>query len=116
MFVRKHDTVVIINGEDSTRHKNTVHRVLRVIPEKNQVVVEGVNQVVKHVKPSRRHRKGGRLVKEMPFDASRVMIYCPSCQKGVRLGRRQTPDGGKERYCKKCGNSLGALAKPKRKT
>ncbi len=115
MFVRKNDTVVILNGEDSTRRKTTVHRVLRVIPDKNQVVVEGVNQVVKHIKPSRRNPKGGRLTKEMPFDASRVMIYCPTCQKGVRTGRRQTADGGKERYCKKCNGALGALAKPRKK-
>ncbi|HMP05676.1 MAG TPA: 50S ribosomal protein L24 [Gemmatales bacterium] len=115
MFVRKNDTVVIRCGEDSTRGKTTVHRVLRVIPDTNQVVVEGVNQVVKHIKPNRRNPKGGRLTKEMPFDASRVMLYCPACQKGVRVGRRQTADGGKERYCKKCGNAMGALARPKKK-
>lgn len=115
MFVRKNDTVVVLSGDDSTRGTAKVHRVLRVIPEKNQVVVEGVNQVVKHVRPSRRHPKGGRLTKEMPFDASRVMLYCPSCQRGVRVGRRFNADGSKERYCKKCGNGLGMLTKPKKK-
>jgi large subunit ribosomal protein L24 len=49
----------------------------------------------------------------MPIDASNVLLYCPTCRRGVRLGRRYTADGAKERYCKKCGNGLGMLSKPR---
>ena len=50
---------------------------LRVLPDKNKVVVEGVNRVYKHMKPNRRNPQGGRLSKEMPIDASNVLLYCP---------------------------------------
>ena len=109
MRIRKDDNVVVITGEDSTRGTATVHRVLRVLPEKGKVVVEGVNRVTKHVKPNRRNRQGGRLSKEMPINVSNVMLYCPGCKGGVRVGARLTPDGAKERYCKKCQASLGVL-------
>ncbi len=53
--------------------------------------------------------QGGRLSKEMPVDVSNVLLICPACRRGVRVGRRYTAEGRKERYCKKCGGSLGVL-------
>ena len=53
---------------------------LRVLPEKNKIVVEGVNRVYKHLKPSAKNQQGGRLSKEMPIDVSNVMLYCPTLQ------------------------------------
>ena len=111
MHVRKGDDVVVIAGDDAP----TRSRVLRVLPEKGKVVVEGVNRVFKHLRPSRRNPQGGRLSKEMPIDASNVMLFCPQCKRGVRIGRRGAADGSKERYCKKCGGGLGVLRKPKAK-
>ena len=49
----------------------------------------------------------------MAIDVSNVQLYCSTCRRGVRIGRRYADDGHKERYCKKCGNSLGALSKPR---
>jgi len=109
MSIKKDDLVVIVTGDDA--EKGRAHRVLRVIPEAGKIVVEGVNRVYKHLKPNRRNQQGGRLSKEMPIDVSNVMIYCPACKRGVRMGRRYAADGRKERYCKKCGGSLGALSK-----
>ena len=63
-----------------------IAKVLRVFPERNKLVVEGVNRVFKHLKPSAKNQQGGRLSKEMPIDASNVMLYCPSCSRGVRVG------------------------------
>jgi large subunit ribosomal protein L24 len=91
----------------------TTRPVLRVLPDKNNVVVEGVNKVYKHVRPSRRNPQGGRLSKEMPVDVSNVQIVCPSCRRGVRVGKRYTAEGRKERFCKKCGGQLGYLSKPR---
>jgi large subunit ribosomal protein L24 len=113
MFVRKDDMVVVTTGDDAEPTRS--RRVLRVLPDVNKIVVEGVNRVYKHVKPSRRNPQGGRLSKEMPIDASNVQLYCPTCRHGVRIGKRYAADGHKERYCKKCKNSLGALSKPRPK-
>jgi large subunit ribosomal protein L24 len=115
MHVRKDDIVEVITGDDagSTGHPNT-GRVLRVLPYENKVVVEGINRVYKHLKPNRQNSQGGRLSKEMPISASNVLLYCSTCRRGVRIGKRYGADGRKERFCKKCGNSLGALAKPRK--
>ena len=80
---------------------------LRVLPARNKIVVEGVNRVYKHLRPSQKNPQGGRLSKEMPIDVSNVMLYCSKCNRGVRFGRRFTDDGQKQRYCKSCGASLG---------
>ena len=62
-------------------------------PTKDKVVVEGINRVYKHVKPNRRNPQGGRLSKEMPIDVSNVLLFCPTCRRGVRIGRRYDDDG-----------------------
>ena len=110
MHVHKDDLVEIIAGDDAEAGR--ARKVLRVITETNKVVVEGVNRVYKHLKPNRRNAQGGRLSREMPIAASNVQLFCPTCKHGVRLGHRYAGDGRKERYCKKCGNGLGALSKP----
>ncbi len=111
MLIRKNDNVIVRSGEDSTKGTAKIHRVLRVIPKDGKVVVEGVNQVKKAIKPNRRNPKGGILTKEMPMAVSKVMLYCTACAKGVRIGTRTTADGGKERCCKKCGTALGRIGK-----
>src|SRR3954470_3174034 len=113
MHVRKDDMVQVLTGDDAEAGR--ARKVLRVLPEVNKVVVEGVNRVYKHVKPNRRNPQGGRLSKEMPVAASNVLLYCPTCRRGRRIGRRYAADGHKERYCKKCGAGLGALSKPNKK-
>jgi large subunit ribosomal protein L24 len=107
MNIRKDDTVVVLTGDD--RDNDRTRKVLRILPGKQKIVVEGVNRVYKHLKPGRRNPQGGRLSKEMPIDVSNVMLYCPNCHHGVRVGRRITDRGQKERFCKKCKNSLGAI-------
>ena len=111
MMIRKDDIVEVIAGDDAGNSQARVTaRVLRVIPEKSQVVVEGINRVYRHKKPNRRNQQGGRLSKEMPVDVSNVMLYCTTCRRGVRLGKRYSADGRKERFCKKCGASQGFLS------
>ena len=111
MHIKKDDLVEVIAGEDAERGK--ARRVLRVLVEQNKVVVEGVNRVYKHMKPNRRNAQGGRLSKEMPVSASNVLLYCPTCRRGVRIGRRYAADGHKQRFCRKCSAALGALSKPR---
>jgi len=111
VHLKKDDSVVVIAGDDASGKTPVVHRVLRVLPKKNKVVVEAVNRAYKHLKPSRRNPQGGRLSKEMPVDVSNVALYCSTCRRGVRVGARYDNNGRKERYCKKCGGGLGALSK-----
>ncbi|MCI0377633.1 MAG: 50S ribosomal protein L24 [Gemmataceae bacterium] len=112
MNIKKDDIVEIITGDDAgTAGARTTGRVLRVLPKENKVIVEGINKVYKHTRPSRRNPQGGRLSKEMPIALSNVQLFCGACRRGVRLGKRYTADGRKERYCKKCGASLGFLSK-----
>jgi large subunit ribosomal protein L24 len=115
MHIRKDDIVEVIAGDDAGTNKSrTTGRVLRVLPEENKVVVEGINRVYKHLRPDRRNAQGGRLSREMPVAVSNVLLYCATCRRGVRVGRRYDADGRKERYCKKCGNSLGLLSKARK--
>ena len=106
MHIRKEDMVVVITGDDKGPEPR---KVLRVLPEKGKIVVEGVNRVYKHLKPSAKNQQGGRLSKEMPIDASNVLLYNPSIRRGVRVGYRFTEAGQKERYCKVTNESLGVL-------
>jgi large subunit ribosomal protein L24 len=107
MKIRKDDNVIVTAGDDA----GATGRVLRVLPDKAKIVVEGINKVYKHVRPSRRNPQGGRLSKEMPIDVSNVLLMCGTCRKGVRVGLRYAADGSKERYCKKCSGTLGTRSK-----
>jgi large subunit ribosomal protein L24 len=116
MNIKKDDLVEVITGDDAgTPKARTTARVLRVLPGEDKIVVEGINRVYKHLKPNRRNAQGGRLSREMPIHVSNVMLYCSTCRKGIRVGKRYDKEGRKERYCKGCGNSMGVLSKPRAK-
>jgi large subunit ribosomal protein L24 len=76
------------------------------------VVIEGVNRVYRHLKPSKKNPQGGRLSKEMPIDASNVMFVDPANNVPTRVGVRYLPDGSKELYAKKSGSRIRLLSKP----
>lgn len=106
MLIRAGDNVVVATGAD----KGVRSKVLKIDREAGKAIVEGVNRVFKHVRRSQKNPQGGRLSKEMPVDASNLRYYCDTCGKGVRLGARFLQDGSKERFCKKCGGSVGQIA------
>jgi large subunit ribosomal protein L24 len=110
MHIRKGDTVEVICGDD----KGTRGRVLRVDSKTGKLVVEGINRVYKHVRKSQRAAQGGRLSKEMPIDASNVMLIDPSTNRPTRVGIRYLDDGRKERYAKRSGTSLGIISPPRK--
>ena len=102
MHVRRGDRVKVISGDD----KNQEGTVLRVIPEKNQVVVEGVNRRTKHQRPTQENPEGGRITFEAPIDASKVMLIDPSSGKPSRTRTSVAKDGTKERIAVKSGNPV----------
>ena len=110
MHIKKDDVVEVLTGED----KGKRGRVLSVDYTKNKILVEGVNKVYKHLKPSRRNQQGGRLSKEMPVDASNVALICPQTGRPTRVGLRYLADGSKERFSKRSGASMGRVSKPRK--
>jgi large subunit ribosomal protein L24 len=102
IHVKKGDQVVVISGKD----KGKKAKVLVALPREGKVIVEGVNMCTKHKKPSGQMQQGGIIHQEAPIFASKVMLWCDKCKKGVRIGKRLLQDGSKSRYCKSCGEML----------
>ena len=101
--IRKNDTVMVISGDDDGKRG----RVLRVIRDKNRVLVEGVNYIWRHVRPSQKNPQGGRVQKESPINLSNVMLVCSECN----AARKITHSGSgrdKIRTCRKCGHAIPA--------
>jgi large subunit ribosomal protein L24 len=101
--VRKNDNVVVVAGKDRGKRG----RVLRVVPDKNRVVVEGVNFIKKHTRPNpQANVKGGIVEREAALHASNVQIVCPECGAPTRIGRELLGDGRKVRICRKCDGAV----------
>ena len=101
--VRKNDNVVVVAGKDRGKRG----RVLRVLPDKNRVVVEGVNFIKKHTRPNpQKNVKGGIVEREAALHASNVQIVCPECGAPTRIGRQLLGDGRKVRICRKCDGAV----------
>lgn len=102
MRIKKGDNVLVIAGKDYGKKG----KVLRVIPKEGRLVVEGVNRVKKHQKPSRALPQGGINRIESPFNISNVMLICDKCNKPTRVGAKVLDNQEKVRFCKKCGEVL----------
>ena len=97
--VRRNDTVIVIAGKDRGKRG----RVLKLLPERNRVVVEGVNFIKRHTRPNpSRNIKGGVVEREASLHASNLQLVCPECGAQTRVGRRLLGDGRKVRICRKC--------------
>lgn len=101
MFVKKGDTVKVISGDN----KGKIGKVLKVLIKEERVVVEGVNIVSRHTRPSNANPDGGIIKKEAPIAVSNVMFYDTKESKVSRIGYK-VEDGKKVRYAKKTGNVL----------
>ncbi len=99
MLIKKNDTVVLIVGKD----KGKTGKVLKVIPEKNRVVVEKLNFIKEFIRRDQsKNIQGGIMEKEGPIHVSNVQIYCSECAQGVRVRTKKLEDGTKVRVCSKC--------------
>ena len=107
LHVRKGDTVMVIAGDD----KGKSGEVLAVFPRKRKVLVQGINTVYRHLRPSRQHPQGGRIQKEMPINISNVLPVDPKTAQPTRVGFRTESDGSKVRFARKSGQVLGAVSK-----
>ena len=101
--LRKDDNVQVVTGKDAGK----TGRVLKVIPEKNRVIVQGVAMIKRHTRPNpQRGIKGGIAEREAAVHASNVMIVCGECGKRTRIGHKILGDGKKVRICRRCEGTL----------
>ena len=97
--IRRNDTVIVTAGKD----RGKKGRVLKVVTEKNRLIVEGVNLIKRHTRPNpTKNVKGGIVSREASLHASNVQLVCPECGKMTRIGSRALNDGRKVRICRKC--------------
>jgi large subunit ribosomal protein L24 len=102
MRIHKGDQVIVLSGKDKGRRAEVV----RAIPRRDSVILEGVNVAKRHQKPTRATQQGGVIDKFMPIHVSTVALVCKACNQPTRIGYRVEPDGEKVRTCKKCGADL----------
>ena len=97
--IRRNDTVLVTAGKDRGKRG----RVLKINPDTNRVLVEGVNFISRHTRPNPgKNIKGGIMKREAPLHASNVQLVCPECGARTRIGRKILGDGRKVRTCRKC--------------
>lgn len=102
LHIRKGDTAIVIAGND----KGNKGKVLEVIKDKNRAIIEGVNMITKHVKPSANNPEGGIEKTEAPIHISNIMLVEPSNGEPTRIGRKLNEEGKSQRFSKKTGELI----------
>jgi large subunit ribosomal protein L24 len=100
--IRKDDKVKVIAGKD----KGKIGKVLRVLRKKDRILVEKVNIIKRHTRPSAKNRQGGIVESEAPIPWSNVMLMCNKCMSATRVTHKMLEDGNKVRTCAKCGETI----------
>ena len=101
-YIKKEDKVKVLAGKD----KGKIGKVLNVYRKNSRVLVEKINIVKRHSKPTSQNKQGGIVEKEMPIQWSNVMVMCSKCVAPARVKMQRLEDGEKIRVCVKCGESL----------
>ncbi len=102
--IKKNDKVKVIAGKD----KGKIGKVLGVVRKKNRVLIENVNIIKRHTRPSAKNKQGGIVEGEAPVHWSNVMLICGKCLAPVRVKFRRLDDGKKVRVCAKCDEIMDA--------
>ncbi len=101
--IRRNDQVVVTTGKD----RGKKGRVLKVLPTKNRLVVEGLNMIKRHTRPNpQKNVQGGIVEREAALHASNLQIVCPECGNPTRVGSRRLDDGSRQRFCRKCNGVI----------
>jgi large subunit ribosomal protein L24 len=102
MRLKKNDTVRVITGEDRGKEG----KILKVFPDKGRIIVEKVNMIKRHTRPSKMVPQGGIIEKEAPINATNVMLVCPNTGKPTRIGAQVLVDGSRARVSRKSGEMI----------
>jgi large subunit ribosomal protein L24 len=100
--IRKDDKVKVIAGKD----KGKIGKVLRLKRKNSRLIIENINMMKKHARPSAKHRQGGIIESESPIHSSNVMLMCSKCVTPVRIKMKRFEDGKKIRVCRKCNEII----------
>ncbi|MFZ5634517.1 MAG: 50S ribosomal protein L24 [Bacillota bacterium] len=103
IHVRKGDTVLVTTGKD----KGKKGKIISVDPEKSRIIIDGVNIVKRHTRPTQKMPQGGIMEKPAPVHSSNVMLFCTKCNSPTRIKKKFLEDGKKVRICRECGELLG---------
>jgi len=100
--IKKNDNIEVIAGKE----KGKRGKVLLIFPDKNRVIVEKINMIKRHSRPTGQTKQGGIVEKEGQLHLSNVQLICAKCNTGVRVGYKILENGDKIRVCRKCGEEL----------
>ncbi len=100
--IKKDDQIMVVSGKE----RGKTGKVIKVVPDKAVAMVEKLNVVKRHQKPSAKFKHGGIIEKEAPISITNLMLICGKCKGPVRVGKKLLDNGNKVRYCKKCGEVL----------
>ena len=102
VHVKKGDTVMVITGKERGKRG----KVLIVLPAKRRVIVEKVNMIKRHQRPTQKLRQGGIIEREGTLNLSNVMVVCGKCDRPTRTGIQMLAEGKKARVCRRCGEII----------
>ncbi|MFP6627341.1 MAG: 50S ribosomal protein L24 [Deltaproteobacteria bacterium] len=100
--LKKDDTVIVTAGKE----RGKTGKVVRVLGDREKVLVERINMIKRHQKGAGPQQPGGIIEKEAPIAVSNVMLLCPACNKPTRVGRKRLEQGGGVRVCRSCGEAI----------
>jgi len=101
-YLKKDDQVEVLAGKD----KGRVGKILQVFPDKERALVERINMVKRHTKPTEMNQQGQIVNREATIHVSNLQLICPECTKTGKVGKKFLEDGTKVRFCKSCGESI----------
>ncbi|MFH1018383.1 MAG: 50S ribosomal protein L24 [Pseudomonadota bacterium] len=100
--IRKNDVVQVTMGREAGKRG----KVLSILTDKDRVLVEKVNMVKRHQKPTQKNKQGGIVEKEASLHLSNVMLICEKCNRPVRVRFKADAEGESQRLCAKCGETI----------
>ncbi len=102
LHIKNGDTVYVISGKE----KGKTGKVIKILRDENKAIVERLNVIKRHARPSQKNPSGGIIEKEAGIHISNLMPYCPKCKRPSRVGRKKLAGGEKVRYCKRCNEEI----------
>ncbi len=102
MHVRKGDRVLVIAGDE----KGKQGKILKVFKKKNRAIVEGLNMIKRHTRPSTKNQQGGIVEKEAPIHVYNLRVVCPGCGEAAGIARKRDEEGKLQRHCKACNEII----------
>jgi large subunit ribosomal protein L24 len=102
LHIKNGDTVYVVSGKE----KGKTGKVIKILRGENKAIVERLNMIKRHARPSQKNPGGGIIEKEAGIHVSNLMLYCPECKRPSRVGRKRLAGGERMRYCKRCNEEI----------